>query len=73
LSLRRSRPPSKGHKYRQTWCQGLETLNGAQPSTILVLAQTATLYVLNKRKLELYGGPARNRDALLAQCPVCYN
>jgi hypothetical protein len=31
-----------------------------------VLAQTTSLYLLNKRKLELYGTPTRNRDALLA-------
>ncbi len=37
--------------------------NGAQPA---VLAQTTSLYLLNKRKLELYGTPTRNRDALLA-------
>jgi VWFA-related protein len=35
----------------------------AQPA---VLAQTTSLYLLNKRKLELYGRPTRNRDALLA-------
>jgi VWFA-related protein len=35
----------------------------AQPA---VLAQTTSLYLLNKRKLELYGTPTRNRDALLA-------
>lgn len=35
----------------------------AQPA---VLAQTTSLYLLNKRKLELYGAPTRNRDALLA-------
>jgi len=34
----------------------------AQPA---VLAQTTSLYLLNKRKLELYGGPTRDRDALL--------
>jgi VWFA-related protein len=35
----------------------------AQPA---LLSQTTSLYLLNKRKLELYGPPTRNRDALLA-------
>jgi len=28
--------------------------------------QVTSLYLLNKRKLELYGAPTRDRDALLA-------
>ena len=43
--------------------QKLRKFLQAQPAT---LAQTTTLYLLNKRKLELYGGPTRDRDALLA-------
>ena len=35
----------------------------AQPAQ---LAQTTSIYLLNKRKLELYGAPTRDRDALLA-------
>jgi len=35
----------------------------AQPAQ---LSQVTSLYLLNKRKLELYGAPTRDRDALLA-------